>query len=161
MGTSGHYGGLLMGDPRTEAVQAAIWLLLLLIVLSGTVLALAVKTVLQGRGVWRELVTVMTLLAIADVGVLAKWNALRQWADTATSGRPTRLWVLEPLAGACHTLLLCAAIGLSIWVLAAAAVALRDRLQDILVPSAAVAALVGRVTVESVKRNSIEDKDIR
>lgn len=160
MGTSGHYGGLLMGDPRIEAVQAAIWLLLLLIVLSGTVLALAVKTVLQGRGVWRDLVTMMTLLAVADVGVLAEWNALQQWADTAMSGLPGRLSVLEPLAGACHTLLLCAAICLSIWVLAAVAVALRDRLQDILVPSAAVAALMGRVAIASGKRSPNEDKDI-
>lgn len=161
MGTSGHYGGLLMGDPHIEAVQAAQWLLFLLIGLSVGVLALAVERVLEGRGVWRQLVTVMALLAVADACVLVNWNALRQWANAGTADRARRFSLFEPLSGAGHALLLCAAICLSIGVLTAASFALRDRLQEILAPNAAVAALVGRASITSVKTNTNEDKDIR
>ncbi|SLI19935.1 Uncharacterised protein [Mycobacteroides abscessus subsp. abscessus] len=160
MTTPWPYGGLLMGDPHIEAVHAAIGLLFLLIGLSVTALALGVQTVWAGRGLWRGLVAAMILLTVADVSVLAKWNALRQWANTAVAGRRWQQAVIEPAASACHVLLLWAAMSLCIGVLVAAICALRDWLQDILVPCAAVAALVGQTTARSRTRPN-KDKDIR
>lgn len=160
MTTPWPYGGLLMGDPHIEAVHAAILLLFLLIGLSATALALAVQTVLEGRGLWRGLVAAMILLTVADVSVLAKWNALRQWADSAVAGRRWQQAVIEPAASVCHVLLLWAAMSLCIWVLVAAIYAVRDWLQDILVPSPAVTALIGQATAKYRTRTN-EDKDIR